>query len=215
MDPTRTLISDLIREHPAAGRVLERHRIDVCCGGGRTLAEACAQAGIAPAALLAALAADAAPVADEAARGQRTTPDLIRHLEATYHACLHVALPRLRMLVARVVQAHGGRHPDLIELGALVPALAERVEAHLDHAGRSLLPAILAGKAPAMADADFAWHVAPLERMRALCDGYAAPDHACASWRGLYAGLADLDRDLRGQIALTRTICRRAAATAA
>jgi len=32
-----------VTEHPATSRVLEQHRIDYCCGGGRPLEEACSK----------------------------------------------------------------------------------------------------------------------------------------------------------------------------
>ena len=39
-------VGDLAMHHPQACRVFERHRIDYCCGGKRSLAEACRKAGV-------------------------------------------------------------------------------------------------------------------------------------------------------------------------
>ena len=44
LDPTQTVAS-LANAAPHALPVLERHRIDSCCGGTRTLGEACSKAG--------------------------------------------------------------------------------------------------------------------------------------------------------------------------
>lgn len=37
-------IRDLVGRHPQTRSVFERHEIDYCCGGGKSLAEACGNA---------------------------------------------------------------------------------------------------------------------------------------------------------------------------
>ena len=43
---TNTTVSELALEMPAATRVFEKMGIDYCCGGQRSLADACANAGV-------------------------------------------------------------------------------------------------------------------------------------------------------------------------
>lgn len=50
-------VDEIIRRHPAAMPALHRLGIDLCCGGWLTLRRAAEQAGVAPEALRAALAA--------------------------------------------------------------------------------------------------------------------------------------------------------------
>src|SRR5579864_4039981 len=45
-------VRDLAVENPAATRVFEKFGIDYCCGGGKSLREACAAASVAPDKLL-------------------------------------------------------------------------------------------------------------------------------------------------------------------
>ena len=45
-----------------------------------------------------------------------------------------------------------------------------------------------------------------LERLRAMTGGYRAPSEACNTWRGLYAGLEELERDLHRHIHLENNI---------
>jgi len=54
MIATSTL-ADLAITHPAAARVFYRHGLDFCCGGRRPLADVCAERGIDPNAVLAAI----------------------------------------------------------------------------------------------------------------------------------------------------------------
>jgi len=41
-----TSLGELVVAHPAAAPLLERLQLDYCCGGGRTIGEACAQRGL-------------------------------------------------------------------------------------------------------------------------------------------------------------------------
>ena len=48
MQPMTTPLGELAAANPSATRVFLRHRLDFCCGGRRTLAEACESAGLNP-----------------------------------------------------------------------------------------------------------------------------------------------------------------------
>lgn len=41
-------LADIVNEHPDLARELDRRFLDYCCGGQRSLAEACAAAGLDP-----------------------------------------------------------------------------------------------------------------------------------------------------------------------
>jgi len=62
----RTL-ADVVTEEPGAARVLEGLSLDYCCGGRRTLADACGRAGVDPNRLLDALS-ELAPGPESASR---------------------------------------------------------------------------------------------------------------------------------------------------
>ena len=48
-----TTVGQIATEHPLATRVFSRHEIDFCCGGGKPLAEVCAEKGLSSEAILA------------------------------------------------------------------------------------------------------------------------------------------------------------------
>jgi hypothetical protein len=45
-DISERTLGDLVTANPSRARILERHGLDYCCGGRRTLKEACAAAGL-------------------------------------------------------------------------------------------------------------------------------------------------------------------------
>jgi len=218
LDTNRTL-GDLVTENPARAAVLEALGLDYCCGGGRPLHRACAEAGldVATAARLLAAPPVTAAIAADAEPDPRalSLAALVDHIEATHHAWLKAELPRLRRLAAKVRSAHGGRHAELHEVTDILEGLAGELELHLGKEEGILFPAIRAMDAAAGAidmhcgsivnpirvmehEHDEAGHA--LSRLRELSGDYRVPDDGCGTWREFYAGLVALERDLHRHI---------------
>ena len=204
----RTL-ADLVTADPGAARVLERYGLDYCCGGGRPLDAACAEAGVDPTAVLDALAT----TPDEPSPDWATmAPEvLVDHLEATHHVYLHTELPRLTALADKVADVHGGRHPELVAVRDTYAELRADLEPHLMKEEQILFPLIrelVASSGTAephcgslelgpirvmMMEHDRAGEL--LAELRSATGGYEVPDDGCASYRALYEGLAALEAD--------------------
>ena len=204
----RTLV-DVVTEDPGAARVLEGFGLDYCCGGRRTLADACGREGVDPNRVLDALG-DLAP-GPEPDWAQMAPEELVDHLETTHHSYLHAELPRLHALVDKVTGVHGVRHAELADVGAAFVALRADLEPHLRKEERVLFPMI---RELATATAPPSFHCGTLANpisvmlaehdragellatLRRITDGYQPPADGCASYRALYAGLAELEADL-------------------
>src|SRR5690606_18172678 len=89
-----TTLAAIVTDHPTRARQLARLGLDYCCGGRRTLADACAERGLDPATVTTLLDAAGAegPLAEWATLAP---PELVDHIEATHHRYLHEELPRL------------------------------------------------------------------------------------------------------------------------
>lgn len=216
----QTRIGDIVLDLPATMRVFEQRSIDYCCGGHRSLAEACAQAGQDVQDVLAGLAqVQAAPAAaeDPAALAAAGPAAMIDHIEATHHAFTRSELDRVAPLMDKVARVHGEHHPELIAVRERLQALRDDLLPHLDKEERILFPYIraLAGGAGGT-EACFgtvrgpiavmqAEHEAAgdlLRDLRTLTHDYALPEDACGSYRSLYLGLEALEQDLHRHIYL-------------
>src|SRR5262245_65223199 len=133
-------LAEIVTENPAAARILEGFGLDYCCQGDRTLAVACAESGIAPDVVTTKLAG----LEQEVDIGWTTLapPALADHIVDTHHRYLHEELPLLDALAAKVLAAHGERHPELREVRRLVAALRADLEPHLMKEERVVFPAI-------------------------------------------------------------------------
>lgn len=201
-------LAELATTVPGAAGVLERHRLDFCCRGERTLAAACADRALAADAIVAELRAAVAADDDVARWATAPLDALIDHVLARYHAPLRDELPRLQALAAKVERRHAGKDACPRGLASHLAAMEDAIEEHLQKEERILFPMIRAGRGSSAAmpirvmQDEHLDHAANLDRLRALAHDFVAPAGACASWRALYLGLATLEADLHAHIAL-------------
>jgi len=208
-----TLVADIATESPATIKVFQRHRIDFCCGGKVPLDEACRRKALDAPAVIAEL--DAALLGGEATADWTEVPltDLVAHIRRRFHRPLVVELPRLAAMLDKVVSRHGARLPQtLLPLRDVFATLHAKLIEHMAKEDAVLFPAILSLEAQPSAispvarwigqpveamEAEHAETGAALERIARLTGGYVPPVDACPTFRGLYHGLAELDREMR------------------
>jgi regulator of cell morphogenesis and NO signaling len=216
-----TTLAEIASTTPALTRELERLGLDYCCGGKRSLAEACQEQQLDPEVVIAELTAHPVSAEPPANWISLAPAELVDHLEATHHRYLKDALPRLTELATKVSRVHGEAHSELIRVADLVNALRADLEPHLRKEEEVLFPMIrslatastqpsfhcgsIANPIAVMEQEHVAVgalleqeHVAVgalLEQLRALTNGYQAPAGTCASTRALMEGLAELEAD--------------------
>jgi len=219
-----TTVAEVAAAEPATIKVFQRHKIDFCCGGKIAMADACARHGLDTEALLAELRAVRAAADDPADWRRLPLKDLVAHIQARYHAPLRDELPRLSAMLDKVVQRHAHRLPEtLLPLQTTFESLRRELLEHMAKEDAVLFPSVLALEAHAAAKGtttEWSWIEQPIEvmeaeheaagaalaRMRALTDGYAPPEDACPTFRGLYYGLSELERDMHLHVHLENQI---------
>jgi regulator of cell morphogenesis and NO signaling len=196
-----TSIADLVLERPARARVLERLGLD-CCGGKRSLEDACRRRGLDVTTVIAVLDIDAAPAADE--RDWRTAPlpELVEHIVSVHHAYLREELPRLSGLLEKVVRAHRAEVPELVDVREVFERLRAELEQHTGEEERELFPAILAGEAVTTGsfEDEHAHAGALLDELSELTGGYDVRRARCNTHRATLEALAHLERDVHEHV---------------
>jgi regulator of cell morphogenesis and NO signaling len=207
------LVGRLVAECPSRARVLEWLGIDFCCGGQIPLAQACAAKGLDVDMVLRAI--DIPDLADGTADWLPESPaQLADVIVSTHHAYLRRELPRLAGLVARVAAVHGANHSELHVLEGLFTDFRSSLDTHMDKEESFVFP-LISRLETAASSGDCPWSLtdlisaaehdhdsagAALARMRAVTSDYSPPADACASYRLLLAGLAELERDMHSHV---------------
>jgi len=211
-----TTIGQLVAERSGRAGVFEKYGIDYCCGGKKTLAEACREQNLEPQTILAELeAADADPTSDSEDWRKRPLAELADHIVLTHHAYLRAALPRLSFLIGKVENVHGKRHPELGRLAVLFADIRAEMETHSQKEEQILFPLCKEIEAGIHRDGvgpiplhnivfvmesehDHVGQV--LATIRALTHDYQPPSDACPTYRVMLDGLAELEADLHRHI---------------
>ncbi len=228
MSPTtEKTVGQLAMENPAAMQVFDELGIDYCCGGTRTLEQACQAANVPISRAAEALAAGRREPASADARNWRIEPlsELLAHIQTTHHVYTREAIARLGPLFEKVCSVHGGNHPELPRLREIFSGLAAELTTHLMKEEMVLFSSVLrmeesaaAGEpvppSPfgsmrnpiAMMTAEHDGAGNALREMRRIAGNYVPPADACVSFQALYQGLAALEGDLHRHIHLENNV---------
>jgi len=217
-------VGEIVATDLRAASVFEHFGIDFCCGGRRSLADACRAAGVDPGAVRAALDSIAAEITDaDAEVGQWPLGRLIDHIVSTHHAYVRVAMHTIAHQLATVARVHGGRHPELARVAAAFDELQYGLQHHLTKEEQVLFPYIreLATRVEGhpivspfgtvanpirMMEREHGECGDGLRRIRELTNGYALPADGCMTYRAAFEELVRFERDLHRHVHLENNV---------
>jgi regulator of cell morphogenesis and NO signaling len=225
---TAKTVRELALKFPNATRVFEKLGIDYCCGGNKSLEEACAAANLSADEVVDSLElAEQASRESQKERNWQVEPlaDVITHINRTHHKYTREEIARLGPLLDKVCSVHGKNHPELEHVRTSFRGLAQELTTHMMKEEMVLFPYIerveeaVIQKEPLlpppfgsvenpvammMHEHDSAGEA--LRAMREASTGYMPPGDACISYQTLYKTLAAFEADLHLHIHLENNI---------
>ncbi|HCX64675.1 MAG TPA: iron-sulfur cluster repair di-iron protein [Eubacteriaceae bacterium] len=205
-------LGEIVTHFPKAAEIFKAHRIDFCCGGDRTLAQAAKEDEVNEKTLLNTLNEQKEKLT-ETASVQYVDMDngqLIDHIVNTHHSYLNRELPVISALSQKVLKAHGENHPELFDVFKDFHALKSELEQHLIKEEVPLFPAML----KADNDADLQTEIEDehegagdlLKKLRQENQDFTVPKDACESYSLLYKKLEELESDVFQHVHLENNI---------
>lgn len=227
MQTAEKTVREIALEDPTSIRVFEALGIDYCCGGKKSLSDACSGAAVDLTRVLKLLdQAKRDPNSPESdGWNERGLGELSRHIVEKHHAFVRQETPRIQSLLVKVMAKHGAAHTELAQIERLFAEIAQELATHMMKEEQVLFPyiermeqAVLNGNpvppaffgtvkrpiASMVAEHDDAG--ALLAQMRDLSDGFVPPTGACATFVALYGALEDFERDLHHHVHLENNI---------
>ena len=217
-------VGEIVRKHYQTAQVFKKNRLDFCCGGKKTLHQACIDKNLEPQKLLKELEdvlGTSQPV-DALQYESWTASQLIDYVVETHHAFIRRLSPDLLELSAKVARVHGGREPNLLTIHLIVQETIAELTEHLVKEEQILFPYIQTLERTAQTppnshfgtvqnpirmmenEHDFVGH--QLEALRGLTNDYLLPEMACNTWRVVWEMLEALENDLHLHIHLENNI---------
>jgi regulator of cell morphogenesis and NO signaling len=209
---TSSTVAELVLERPSRARVFEQLGLDYCCGGKRSLDEACRRRGLDAPTVVALLdAAERGSVEPTKDWVEAPLGELCDHIVDRHHEYLRRELPRLSTLLEKVERAHGSDLPTAHDLRATFEQLRTALEQHLAEEEQVLFPAIRALDAGGELEPSFGAEVAAseaqhdsvgalLESLSYLTDRYDTSRALCNTHRATLDALRELELDLHRHV---------------
>src|SRR5215210_7966666 len=134
LQSTKT-VRELALEIPGATRIFEGLGIDYCCGGGKSLEQACAARNLSTQDVMLKLEEEVGkPPAlrtDSVDFSSLTLGELTAYLIDKHHTFTKQELVRLDALMNKVCSVHGQNHKELLDLQALFRELSSDLSPHM------------------------------------------------------------------------------------
>src|SRR5262245_14094181 len=216
-------VGDIVATDFRTAGVFERFGIDFCCGGRRSLAEACRTASADPDTVIRALRALSTERNDDDV-SEWSLDRLIDHIESVHHAYVRAALPRIAGILNKLVEVHDARHPELRLIASSFRRLGGELEQHMLKEEQILFPYVRdlvehEGQL-CMFRSPFATVQNPIRMMerehreagdemhiiRSLTGNYVAPKDACTTYRVCLKELQEFEQDLHRHIHLENNV---------
>jgi regulator of cell morphogenesis and NO signaling len=221
----RATVGEIVATDFRAAAIFEGFGIDFCCGGRRSLVEACRTADADPAVVLRAI--DALPQAADAETDVTRWPldRLIDHIVETHHTYVRQALPAIARHLAKLQEVHGERHPELAPIARVFDEVSDELSQHMLKEEQVLFPYVreLAGQQGErfggmmspfgtvenpirMMEREHREAADALRIIRELTHEYVAPDDGCRTYSVCMAELSEFERDLHHHVHLENNV---------
>ncbi len=204
--------------------VFKKYGLDFCCGGKKTVKEACAEKGL-----------DVTKVekelqtADKNVTASRPLPYndwnldfLADYVVNTHHSYVKKTIPDLRNYSQKVAQVHGAHHPELLQINQLVQEVCDEMSEHMVKEETVLFPYVkhlvktngdtkfdsleTVQEPIDIAVTEHELVGGNMEQIRKLSKNYELPEDACASYSYLFKTLNEFEDDLHTHVHLENNI---------
>lgn len=216
-------LGEIVKKDLRKAETFKKLGLDFCCGGKKSLEDACKEKGL-----------DVLQVKQELEKVTAASAGTNQHdfdswslsfladyIVNVHHAYVKQNMPSLLELSQKVANRHGIASPHLIKVWQKVNAMVNELTVHLSKEERILFPYIKQLEAPGShAAQSFSSVKEPVavmendhdivgklaEEIRELTNNYTLPQNACTSYGLLYKKLEDFEDDLHTHIHLENNI---------
>ncbi|MFP3834528.1 iron-sulfur cluster repair di-iron protein [Chryseobacterium sp. SIMBA_028] len=225
MNAKTDCIGNIVAEDFRAAAIFNRHGIDFCCKGGRTIEEACNTKKMPPEKIYEEL--------ETLSKNEAATIDfnswpldlLADYIEKTHHRYVEEKTQVLQAFLEKLCKVHGERHPELFEINALFNESAHDLAAHMKKEELILFPFVRNMIKTKISGGNLAQpafgtvenpvnmmqheHTVEGDRFRKIAEitnEYQPPADACNTYKVAFAMLQDFENDLHKHIHLENNI---------
>ncbi len=215
-------VAQLAVSNPGALAIFTKYNIDYCCGGHRSLQDACNRIGLDPAKIQREIDAATPVASSNNFHPERWTSSLlVDYILENHHHYIRKAIPEIEALLDRVCERHGHDSIEVVGIRDCFADLTKELLSHMEKEETILFPTIkkletheknsdpIPGYLEAPINVMEHEHESAgelVKEIRSLSNNYTPPDFACPTFKITYQRLREFDNDLMQHIHLENNI---------
>jgi regulator of cell morphogenesis and NO signaling len=221
-------LGEIVAKDLRKAEVFKKYGLDFCCGGKKTVKEACAEKGL-----------DVTKVEQELQNSDKTVSTarplpyndwnldfLADYIVNTHHSYVKKTIPDVRSYAEKVAKVHGAHHPELLQINKLAQEVCDEMSAHMVKEETVLFPYVKQlvvsknsgnGKVKFgnletvetpinMMEMEHEVVGNNMDKIREISNNYALPEDACGSYAYLFKTLDEFENDLHIHVHLENNI---------
>lgn len=218
-------VGQIVTDDYRTAQVFQKYGLDFCCGGNRTIEEACEKKGVEVRQVVQELDALANEGTKNDNYDQWSLDFLVDYIVNNHHEFTRNKLPEIGKYAKKVAKVHGERHEELQEIYYEFTMLHTEIFNHLDKEERILFPYIKqlvevkkvgdqleepefggAANPIAMMEDEHDEAGTSMAKIRRLSNNFTPPEDACTTYRILFENLEAFEKDLYKHVHLENNI---------
>ncbi|MCA0429981.1 MAG: iron-sulfur cluster repair di-iron protein [Bacteroidetes bacterium] len=214
-------IGEMVASDYRKAEVFKKFNIDFCCGGKKTISQACKNKNVDQNALKAELdKLDLTPAKTSTNYNEWSADFMVDYIVNTHHNYVKTSTPILLEFLAKVAKVHGDSNPEAISIYKLFVEIADELTSHMEKEENILFPYIKQLATKNKTNAPFGSVKNPInmmehehdsvgrlfEQIRELSNNYTPPKGACTTYKVSYLKLEEYENDLHQHIHLENNI---------
>ena len=221
-------LGEIVAKDLRRAEVFKKYDLDFCCGGKKTLKDACAEKGL-----------DVTQVEQELQNSDKISSTarplpyndwsldfLADYIVNTHHSYVKKTIPDIRAYAEKVAKVHGEHHPELLEINRLAQEVCDEMSEHMIKEETVLFPYVkhivnTKGKGKGYVKFDSLENVQEpidiavtehelvggnMDKIKELSDNFKVPEDGCASYAYLFKTLNEFEDDIHIHIHLENNI---------
>jgi regulator of cell morphogenesis and NO signaling len=222
----KSSVGEVVKLNFKTASVFQENNIDFCCGGDKTISEACTNVGLDTYQLIGQLETIVEQIdADSQYINDLSLEELSNYIVKRHHKYVHESIPPLKKNLEKVCQRHGEHHPQLFQINELFKGSAGELTMHMQKEELMLFPFIRrmelssvngsplphspfgpVSNPIAMMLAEHQVEGDRFDQISKLTDNYKIPEDACITYEITLRQLRDFENDLHRHIHLENNI---------
>lgn len=221
-----TSVGELVKSNFKTASVFQENNIDFCCGGDKTISEACTNAGLDADQLIGQLETIAEQIdVDSQYINDLSLEELSTYIIKRHHNYVRESIPAIKKNLEKICKVHGEHHPELLEINRLFTDSSGNLTMHMQKEELMLFPfirrlEISSGNGAPLPQSPFGSVSNPISAMLAehqqegdrfdqisiLTERYRVPEDACTTYELTLKQLCAFENDLHRHIHLENNI---------